>query len=302
MTAIYSKRTSKEIFKVPRVTVIGLGVMGSALATTLLDKGYQVTVWNRTAEKAIPLVAAGGVEAPSSADAIDASETIIVCVRTHSDTRKILENARSLKSKDVIELSTGSAPEAEALYEWVSSSGGNCLIGMICTFPKGIGLDDSAIVTVGNRELWNKSEDMLKLLAGNSSYIGEKIGSLAILYSALFLPRQGFMFGMIFGALLCKKAGVSMETYVEQMPLTIKVVHDYYDVFAASVPSEDFDNPQASIDTYVAAFNDTLESFRENGANTELPELMSRLVNMGADAGLGDKQITALVNLLDSSG
>jgi hypothetical protein len=56
---------------------------------------------------------------------------------------------------------------------------------------------------------------MLKDLAGKSSYIGDEVGSLAILYSALFLPRQGFMFGMIYGALLCKKAGVSMDTYVE---------------------------------------------------------------------------------------
>ncbi len=76
---------------------------------------------------------------------------------------------------------------------------------------------------------------MLKTLARKSSYIGDKIGSLAILYSALFLPGQGFMFGMIYGAFLYKKAGVSMKTHVEQIPLTIKVVDDYYDVFASSV-------------------------------------------------------------------
>ena len=38
------------------VSVIGLGAMGSALARTLLQNGYAVTVWNRTAEKAEPLV------------------------------------------------------------------------------------------------------------------------------------------------------------------------------------------------------------------------------------------------------
>ncbi|MCP4075102.1 MAG: NAD(P)-binding domain-containing protein [Gammaproteobacteria bacterium] len=34
-----------------QISVIGLGVMGSALANTLLQKGYSVTVWNRTIEK-----------------------------------------------------------------------------------------------------------------------------------------------------------------------------------------------------------------------------------------------------------
>ena len=83
------------------------------------------------------------------------------------------------------------------------------------------------------------------------------------------------------------------------MPLTIKIVHDYYEVFASSVPNENYSNPQASIDTYVAAFRDTLESFKDNDANDELPRLMSKLVNLGADAGLGDKQITSLLNLLN---
>ena len=281
------------------VTVIGLGVMGAALASTLLKNGYKVTVWNRSPAKAEPLKAEGAVVAGSSAEAIDASSTIIVCIRTHTDTRQVLETAGTLKSKQIIELSTGSAPEAESLYEWIVREGAEGLIGMICTFPRGIGEDDSTIVTVGSESLWNKSAKMIKTLAGKSSYIGDKIGSLAILFSALFLPRQGFMFGMIYGALLCKKAGVSIETYVEQMPLTIKVVHDYYDVFASSAPNEDYSNPQASIDTYVAAFADTLESFRDNGANDELPQLMSKLVNLGAEAGLGDKQITSLISLLD---
>ena len=236
------------------VTVIGLGAMGAALASTLLDNGYKVTVWNRSPDKAEPLISKGAVVASSSSEAIDSSPTIIVCIKTHSDTRRVLETSQSLKSKKIIELSTGSAPQAESLFEWMTKNGAEGLIGMICAFPGGIGEEDSTIVTVGSESLWNESKSMLRILAGKSSYIGNKIGSLAILFSALFLPRQGFMFGMIYGALLCKKAGVSMETYVEQMPLTIKDVHDYYDVFASSAPSEDYSSPQASIDTYVAAW------------------------------------------------
>ena len=33
------------------ISVIGLGDMGSALANTLLNNGYSVTVWNRSADK-----------------------------------------------------------------------------------------------------------------------------------------------------------------------------------------------------------------------------------------------------------
>ena len=220
------------------ITVIGLGVMGSALAQTLLQSGYKVTVWNRTPSKVADLADRGAITAVSCSEAIAASPLIVICIKSHSDTRQLLESTENLESRNIIELSTGSAPEAESLAEWIRSEGAGCLIGMIATFPRDIGNEDSTIVTVGDEALWEQSEKMLKTLAGKSTYIGDNIGSLAILYSALFLPRQGFMFGMIYGALLCKKAGLPLHTYVEQMPLTIKVWHDFYDVFAASVLSD----------------------------------------------------------------
>jgi 3-hydroxyisobutyrate dehydrogenase-like beta-hydroxyacid dehydrogenase len=51
-----------------RIAVIGLGNMGSALAEALLSKGHDVTVWNRTAYKTEPPVAAGAVVAESVAE------------------------------------------------------------------------------------------------------------------------------------------------------------------------------------------------------------------------------------------
>jgi len=38
-----------------KVTVIGAGRMGSALAAALSNKGFVTTVWNRTAAKTEPL-------------------------------------------------------------------------------------------------------------------------------------------------------------------------------------------------------------------------------------------------------
>ncbi len=42
--------------------MVGLGVMGTAFASNLLSRGYQVHVYNRTAEKAKPLTAKGAVQ------------------------------------------------------------------------------------------------------------------------------------------------------------------------------------------------------------------------------------------------
>ncbi len=281
------------------VSVIGLGVMGTELARVLIENGYDVTVWNRTPEKAVPHVKAGAALAKTATEAIRASEATITCIRTHSDTRALFEaDPTVLTGKTIIELSTGDASEAASLMALIESQGAQCLIGMIATFPSGIGHADSAIVTIGVEDVWNDCAPIFKTLAGKSAYIGTSPKALAAIYASLFLPRQGFMFGMIYGALICEKAGVSMDAYVEQLPLTIKVVQDYYDVFAASVPSGDFSNPPASLGTYYAAFQDTLNTCRDLGTPEDLPRLLHDLVKRGIDAGLADEQITALTKVL----
>ncbi len=49
------------------VTILGLGIMGSAIAQNLLEAGYLLTANNRIQEKAAPLIAAGAQRAGSPA-------------------------------------------------------------------------------------------------------------------------------------------------------------------------------------------------------------------------------------------
>ena len=55
------------------VSVIGCGNMGSAFIRTLADDGREVTIWNRTREKAEALAGPQVTVAGSVADALEAS-------------------------------------------------------------------------------------------------------------------------------------------------------------------------------------------------------------------------------------
>ena len=46
-----------------KITVLGLGAMGSRMAANLLKAGHAVTVWNRTSAAAAALVSAGAKQA-----------------------------------------------------------------------------------------------------------------------------------------------------------------------------------------------------------------------------------------------
>lgn len=73
-----------------KISVVGLGKMGAALAANLIASGRSVTVWNRSEGKAGPLVALGAQEVASLQDAIAASDVIITCVKTHKTTIDML--------------------------------------------------------------------------------------------------------------------------------------------------------------------------------------------------------------------
>jgi 2-hydroxy-3-oxopropionate reductase len=72
------------------IAFIGLGIMGSPMAVHLAKAGHQVAGYNRTPEKAAPLVDAGGRAAESIADAVRDAEVVCVMVPDSPDVSDVL--------------------------------------------------------------------------------------------------------------------------------------------------------------------------------------------------------------------
>jgi len=87
-----------------KVAVVGLGAMGSRMAGRLLDAGYEVVVWNRTAEKAKPLVDRGAKLAPSPTDAASA-EALITMLTDPAALESVLSGVTS-ETATLIQMST----------------------------------------------------------------------------------------------------------------------------------------------------------------------------------------------------
>ena len=72
------------------IAFIGLGIMGSPMAVHLAKAGHQVVGYNRTPEKTVPLVEAGGRAAESIADAVRGAEVVCVMVPDSPDVLDVL--------------------------------------------------------------------------------------------------------------------------------------------------------------------------------------------------------------------
>ena len=73
-----------------KIAFIGLGIMGSPMAVHLVKAGHQVVGFNRTPDKAQPLVQAGGQAAESIAEAVRDAEVVAVMVPDSPDVRDVL--------------------------------------------------------------------------------------------------------------------------------------------------------------------------------------------------------------------
>ena len=64
----------------PKLGFLGTGLMGSPMILRLLDAGYSIYIWNRTAEKIISLLEKGATAADSPAAVAIESEFVFMCV------------------------------------------------------------------------------------------------------------------------------------------------------------------------------------------------------------------------------
>src|SRR5215211_2579983 len=74
-----------------RVTFLGLGIMGSGMARRLLSAGARLTVYNRSAERAEPLAAAGATVTDSPRAAATDADIVFSMVADDSASRAMWE-------------------------------------------------------------------------------------------------------------------------------------------------------------------------------------------------------------------
>ncbi len=198
------------------ISVIGLGSMGTALARTLQQAGYQITVWNRTPEKIQPFVTNGATGASCVAAAVQSSPAILVCIDNYATTRRILgteDVIPNLAGRVLIQLSTGTPEEARESETWLTVNGGAYIDGAIQCYPSSIGTPNARILVAGAQAAFEACEPLLKCLGGDLRYLGENVGAASALDLAWLSELYGVILGVVHGARLCEAEQVSVALY-----------------------------------------------------------------------------------------
>ncbi|HEY5992520.1 MAG TPA: NAD(P)-binding domain-containing protein, partial [Candidatus Udaeobacter sp.] len=80
------------------ISYLGLGTMGSGMASNLFKAGYKLTVWNRNAEKCEPFARKGARVAGTPADAVRDVELVIYSLSNDQAVEEVVFGAEGILS------------------------------------------------------------------------------------------------------------------------------------------------------------------------------------------------------------
>ncbi len=270
------------------VSVIGLGLMGQALAAAFLKAGHATTVWNRSAEKAERLVADGAALAAAPADAVAASDLLVVCVSTYDVMHDVLGGLdEALRGKTLVNLTTGSSEQARRTAAWAERNGVRYLDGAIMITPPGIGAETSVLFYAGDKAVFDSHEPVLKLLGGGTTYLGTDHGKPALFDVSLLGLMWGALNSFLHGVAVVETGGVKAQEFLPWAHMWLDAIKIFTADYAAQIDAGDetFPANDATLETHLGALRHLVEESEALGVDTELPryseELMERVIAQG---------------------
>lgn len=282
------------------VTVIGLGPMGGALARVLLERKYDLTVWNRTAARAEPYQRAGARVAEHVLDAVRASPVTIVCVADYPIARALLgaSEQAALAGKTLVQLSTGSPREAREHEDWAVRHDIAYLDGAILAVPSQMGSPQSTILVSGAETTYAGVAPLLHDLAGAVTYLGRAVGSASTLDLAVLSHLYGALLGFYHGVRVCEREGIAVETLGALLHGIAPALGEMVKHEADIVRDGSFGTPESSLENSARVLAMMVREADAAGLDASFPRFASRLFERAMAAGFGGEALASIVKVL----
>jgi 3-hydroxyisobutyrate dehydrogenase-like beta-hydroxyacid dehydrogenase len=275
------------------VGLIGLGNMGTAFAERLLDGGYDLLVYNRTAAKADPLAARGAAVADTAEELAERVDVVLTSLPNDEALESVAEEVVGAMRPDgiLVDLSTvspgasarvaGLAEEASVAYLRAPVSGN----------PTVVRSGNLSFIVSGPREALDRVEPVLETIGPTVRYVGDA-EQARIVKLALNLMIAGLAQLMSEALVLAEASDVSRQDLLETMgssavgaPFvkykTEPLLHgDFSATFTTALMEKDIDL--------------ILDAAKQAGLELPVAQEMKRLLRATAQAGYADDDFMAL--------
>ena len=284
-----------------KVTVIGAGRMGSALAAALHKRGFDTTVWNRTSSKTESLFRLGLRVAPSVLEAVGSAEIVIVNVNNYESTNQLVRQPAiesALRGKLLVQLSSGTPDQAREMESWTRPRGIDYLDGAIMTYPVDIGKPEGMVLYSGPDELFHRLRPILLAFGDNAIFVGKEIGQASATDIAGLSFAMGAMLGFLHGYIVYEAENLPVDGYLQVIKKFIPAIEAALADLCNKIQSKDYGNTQAALETWAVAPWELIGWCEKHRVNHSFADPQLRLIEQAVKAGKGHWDFAYLYEVL----
>ncbi|MCY3847455.1 MAG: NAD(P)-dependent oxidoreductase [Cyanobacteria bacterium MAG COS4_bin_21] len=195
------------------VAVLGTGLLGTAIATRLLEQGLKVHVWNRDPSRIVSLVEKGATAIDDLGQAAKNNSILITVLRDGAATASVISTVGALSGSTVIPMGTMGVDESRKLATQVADQGGRYLEAPVLG-SKPQALNGSLLVMAGGEEqVFEEQRPLLSHLCHEPQLVGP-VGSGAATKLALNQLIASLTHSFSLSLQLIQRAGVPVETFM----------------------------------------------------------------------------------------
>ena len=202
-----------------RIGIIGIGMLGNAVALHLLDVGFQVTVFNRTKEKAIQLKEKGAIIATSPKEVATKSELIIIIVKDANAVKEIsFENNGIIEGVHdgliVADMSTIDPLESKQISERFLKNNINKLDIPVMGGPNVAISGKLMMMASGDKKSFEQCRNIFEKIANKIFFLGEN-GTAHSIKLAMNLQITMLALALSEGIMLVEKTNIDPKKFLE---------------------------------------------------------------------------------------
>lgn len=282
------------------ISFFGTGLMGFPMAQRLLKSNYQVTVYNRTKEKAMTLTENGAQVADTVDEAVRSADLLIFMVTGAPALEDILFNQRNsadLSGKTVIQMSTISSAESRSVSQRLAMADCAYLEAPVLGSIPQASAGELIVMVGGPEDLFKKHLDLLRCFGTDPIYVGEtgKASALKLALNQLIASLTA-SFAVSLG--LVRRNGVDVDIFMDILRKSA-LYAPTFDKKLDRYLARDFSNPHFPAKHMLKDVTLCIDEGIAAGLDTRVVAAVQKIIEKTLERGLSDQDYSAIYEAID---
>lgn len=274
----------------------GIGLMGLPMCTRLLEAGFSLRVWNRSADKCAPLQARGARVAPTLAELAEA-DVIMLCL---ADTTAVTQVAEGLiphlrPGQRIVDFSSIEPAATRALASQVASLGAAWIDGPVSGGVVGAETGRLAIMAGGESEDVEAIRPLLEPLCQRLTHMGPSgAGQVTKICNQMIVANNALVIAEAMA--VARAAGVDGTKipealkggFADSIPLQL---------LAPRMANRSYEPVQWRVKTLLKDLDNAVKLARELNASTPMSGQGAQLMRLHGVHGFSEQDLSTLIEL-----